>query len=192
MKLSYSKITTYLSCPLNFRFIYVDRLSQPVLPYHKLGNLLHKTLKEYHRLRKDRLPSLSEVPSFYREKWGKIPESQTKYFLDGREMLVRYYYGTKAEEEREEIKHPPELPPFPERYDIPSIGNMLAWSNKMMLHLVRQMDITLKERCPECGGDLVENIVFNDSTQEYELRLRCKQQNKPKCQQVDFYIHDLT
>ena len=99
MKLSYSKITTYLSCPLNFRFIYIDKLSRPVLPYHKLGNILHKTLKEYHRLRKERLPSLSEILSFYRRQWGTIPETQTKYFLDGREMLVRYYYETKAEEE---------------------------------------------------------------------------------------------
>lgn len=99
MKLSYSKITTYLSCPLNFRFTYVDRLSQPVLPYHKLGNILHKTLNEYHRRRKEMLPSFSEVLSFYREKWGKIPESQSKYFLDGREMLIKYYYETKAKEE---------------------------------------------------------------------------------------------
>ena len=96
------------------------------------------------------------------------------------------------EEKREEIKRPPEFLPFPERYDIPSIGNMLAWSNKMMLHLVRQTDIALKGRCPECSGDLVEDIVFNNSTQKHELRLRCKQLNKPKCQQVDFYIHDLT
>jgi len=99
MKLSYSKITTYLNCPLNFRFTYIDKLSQPVLPYHKLGNILHKTLKEYHRRKKERLPYLSEILSFYRREWGQITESQRKYFLDGREMLIRYYYQTKIEEE---------------------------------------------------------------------------------------------
>lgn len=95
----------------------------------------------------------------------------------------------KREGKRLEI--PKEFPPSPEVYDFQSIGMMLKWSNAMMLHLVRQTDIILKGRCPYCGGDLVEDIVFNSSTNKHELRLRCRQQATSNCQNVDWYIQDV-
>lgn len=95
----------------------------------------------------------------------------------------------KREDKRLEI--PKEFPPSPGAYDVQSIGMMLKWSNAMMLHLVQQTDIILKGRCPYCGGDLVEDIVFNSSTNKYELRLRCRQQATSNCQKVDWYIQDV-
>lgn len=90
-----------------------------------------------------------------------------------------------------QVKPFEELPPSPEEYDFQSLGTMLKWSNMMMMKLKRQTDIILKGRCPECGGDLVEDVVFNSSKQKYELRLRCKQQGKPNCSKIDFHIQDL-
>ena len=78
------------------------------------------------------------------------------------------------------------------QYEPESINDMLNWNNNMMLkmsfginRLLRQTDINLKGRCPSCHGDLVEVIVQN------ELRLRCKQQIKSDCRNVDWFIQDL-
>jgi hypothetical protein len=78
------------------------------------------------------------------------------------------------------------------QYDPESITGMLDWNNNMMLRmsssinrLLRQSDINLKGRCPFCHGDLVEVIVQN------ELRLRCKQQIKSDCRNIDWFIQDL-
>ena len=86
----------------------------------------------------------------------------------------------------------------PRPYDPESVTDMLNWNNNMMLNisfginrLIRHADINLKGRCPSCHGDLVEVIFYDKVKQTNELRIRCKQQIKSDCQNVDWYIQDL-
>jgi len=89
-------------------------------------------------------------------------------------------------EEGRSLEIPRELPPSPDVYNFQSIGEMVRWTNTMMLHIARQTDIILKGRCPHCHGDLVEVIVDN------ELRLRCQQQSKPECRRDDWFLQNVT
>ncbi len=46
--LSYSKISTYLKCPLKYKFMYIDNLPTLAKSYFSFGNSIHKALEEFY------------------------------------------------------------------------------------------------------------------------------------------------
>lgn len=55
--LSPSSISSFKSCPLSFRFAYLDRLPQPPAPHSSKGTLVHRALEHlYDRAPRDRTP----------------------------------------------------------------------------------------------------------------------------------------
>ncbi|MGB9695021.1 MAG: RecB family exonuclease [Caldisericaceae bacterium] len=46
--LSHSKISTYIKCPLRYKFIYVDKMETQVRSYFSFGNSIHKVLEEFY------------------------------------------------------------------------------------------------------------------------------------------------
>lgn len=50
--LSHSQITTYLQCPLKYRYQYVDRIPWPFVPdYLTFGTAIHKAIESFYRSR---------------------------------------------------------------------------------------------------------------------------------------------
>lgn len=97
--LSYSKISTYLKCPLRYKFIYVDNLPTEVKPYFSLGNTVHKVLEKFYSkdenfivLKKDPYAYLLEL---LEQNWisagykNEIEEMRAKN--EARKMLIEYY-----------------------------------------------------------------------------------------------------
>jgi len=82
--------------------------------------------------------------------------------------------------------------------DQQDVASLLASQHMMLLDishavswLSTKSDIDLKAQCPFCHGPLVEVVVRNKA-QGYELRLRCKDQEKSDCQENEWLVQDLT
>ncbi|MDI6861553.1 MAG: PD-(D/E)XK nuclease family protein [Caldisericia bacterium] len=94
MKLSFSKIRTYLECPLKYYFLYELKLKEKPKPYKSFGKTLHLTLSKFHTLPK--YPSFEKLKEIYETYWigegFKDSDEEKKEFLRGLELLKKYYY----------------------------------------------------------------------------------------------------
>ncbi len=97
--LSYSKISTYIKCPLRYKFIYVDKLPTEVKPYFSLGNSVHKVLEKFYSpnenfivLKKNPYQYLLEL---FEENWisngYKTKKEEQNAKEKAKKMLIEYY-----------------------------------------------------------------------------------------------------
>ena len=89
-ELNYSKVKTYLECPLSYYFKYVLGKREGLVPASSLGVSIHRTLEEYHRHSNDP----SEILSYYDDCWlsGGYTSAgeQMEWYLKGQKMLEVY------------------------------------------------------------------------------------------------------
>jgi len=94
MKLSFSKIKTYLECPLKYYFLYELKLKEKPKAYKSFGRSLHLTLSKFHTLPK--YPTFEKLKEIYENYWikegFKDSEEERREFLRGLELLKKYYY----------------------------------------------------------------------------------------------------
>lgn len=99
---SYSQLTTFETCPLQYKFIYVDRIKR----YEEgveafLGQRFHEAMERLYKERPVRVIPLDELLAFYEERWtekwhgevkvkkeGRTPDD---YRLMGRRFIEDYY-----------------------------------------------------------------------------------------------------
>jgi len=93
MKLSFSKIRTYLECPLKYYFIYILNFKTKPKSYLSFGKTIHSTLSEFHKLVP--YPSFDDLKKIYEDKWineGFLDKQQEeKEFEKGLLILKKYY-----------------------------------------------------------------------------------------------------
>ncbi|BAL81040.1 RecB family exonuclease [Caldisericum exile] len=97
--LSYSKIATYVKCPLRYKFIYIDNLETEIKPYFSLGNSIHKVLEKFYSpnenfkvLKKDPYKYLIELLDKHWISAGYKNEiEEIKAKNEAKEMLTAYY-----------------------------------------------------------------------------------------------------
>jgi putative RecB family exonuclease len=69
---SYSKLNTYCTCPLQYRFRYIDKLRVEVAPSVEafMGSRVHDALERlYRQVGHGRVPTLDDVVAAYNERW---------------------------------------------------------------------------------------------------------------------------
>ena len=70
---SYSKISTFEQCPLKYQFRYIDKIyiiERSIESF--LGEIVHSALEWlYLSVKKNILPSLDDMISYYDEQWNK-------------------------------------------------------------------------------------------------------------------------
>jgi RecB family exonuclease len=95
MKLSYSGISTYLECPLQYKLIYKDRLKIPAKPYFSFGSSLHKAAEFFYSAMLATPPTLDELLKYYEENWEsegfESEEDERKHFETGIEILKKFH-----------------------------------------------------------------------------------------------------
>ncbi len=97
--LSYSKISTYIKCPLRYKFIYVDNLPTQVRSYFSLGNSVHKVLEKFYSptenfkvLGRNPYDYLFELLDAHWISEGfRTKEEEEKAKSDAKMMLTNYY-----------------------------------------------------------------------------------------------------
>lgn len=90
MKLSYTKIKTYLECPYKYRLSYIERIPQKPKSYFKFASLIHQVLHKYHFYQKR--DSLNSLLLCYERIWRK---KRNVSYEEGRKILINYYYKMK-------------------------------------------------------------------------------------------------
>jgi putative RecB family exonuclease len=95
MRLSYSSINTYETCPQKFRFQYEDRLPTSPSPALAFGDSLHQALHRFHSRPVPVAPSLDELQEMLESVWvrdGFSDPSEERMYLDhGRQVLAQYH-----------------------------------------------------------------------------------------------------
>ncbi|MBI2238153.1 MAG: PD-(D/E)XK nuclease family protein [Actinobacteria bacterium] len=95
MRLSYSAINTYETCPAKYRFQYEDRLPSAPSPALSFGDSLHQALHLFHSRPVPVAPSLAELHDILEAVWvrdGFSDEPEERMYLDhGRQVLAQYH-----------------------------------------------------------------------------------------------------
>jgi putative RecB family exonuclease len=97
VRISYSRISAYLTCPQLYRLQYVDRVSVPTAPALHFGAAIHSALDFMYAPRNLRTPSLEEVIESFVSAWraraDDIDEKHRQtYFDQGVAILTRHYH----------------------------------------------------------------------------------------------------
>ena len=89
-ELNFSKIKTYLECPLLYKHKYVAGRKEGLVAASSLGVSIHRALEEYHRNSNDP----SELLSYYDDYWMSggytSAAEQMEYYLKGQKQLEKY------------------------------------------------------------------------------------------------------
>ncbi len=95
MRLSYSSIDTYETCPAKYRFQYEERLPTSPSPALSFGDSLHRALHRFHSRPVPVAPSLDELLEMLDAVWvadGYADASEELVYRDhGRQVLARYH-----------------------------------------------------------------------------------------------------
>jgi putative RecB family exonuclease len=95
MRLSYSSISTYETCPAKYRFQYEERLPVIVSPALAFGDALHRTLHRFHDRPVPVAPSLGELHLMLEDEWSDVgyrdPSEERLYLEHARQVLADYH-----------------------------------------------------------------------------------------------------
>ncbi|AIE87537.1 RecB family exonuclease [Fimbriimonas ginsengisoli] len=102
--LSPSKITTYLACPVKYRWTYVDDRGKWYLrskSYYSFGSTLHRVLERFHDTGDAGVNTTEEVMAAYEESWIDAgyasAEELAEAYGEGREILERHVQQATAQ-----------------------------------------------------------------------------------------------
>jgi RecB family exonuclease len=95
MRLSYTSLNTYETCPAKYRFQFVDGVPGTPSPALSFGDSLHQALYRFHNRPVPVPPSLPEFQEILKAVWtgdGYAGEAEEQaYFDHAREVLARYH-----------------------------------------------------------------------------------------------------
>ncbi|MGV3617194.1 MAG: RecB family exonuclease [Fimbriimonas sp.] len=101
--LSPSKITTYLACPVKYRWTYVDDRGKWYLrskSYYSFGSSLHRVLERFYDSEDAGVQTTDEVMAAYEESWIDAgyasAEEMAEAFGEGRQILERHVQESLA------------------------------------------------------------------------------------------------
>src|SRR4030042_2290338 len=93
--LSYSQISLYQTCPLQYKFQYVDGLKPKDKWFFSVGTVLHSCAEFFFRVKVPPPPSLEQLLQFYEQNWlsagYESPQEEQNYRAFGREILHRFW-----------------------------------------------------------------------------------------------------
>ena len=93
--LSYSQISAYQTCPLFYRFQYIDKLPTKPRFYFSFGNTLHRCAQYFFKKKGLGPPSLEDFLEFYDQAWSSAGYFSRKREAEdkqvGREILTQFW-----------------------------------------------------------------------------------------------------
>jgi RecB family exonuclease len=93
--LSYTQISLYQSCPLQYKLQYIDGLKPKYKWYFSFGSTLHLCAQYFFKVRVPPPPSLEELLQFYEQNWisegYESAEEEVNYKTYGREILSKFW-----------------------------------------------------------------------------------------------------
>lgn len=97
VRLSFSRIDTYRTCPRMFRYRYVDRLPGKPAPALSFGTSIHEALERFYDRKLPEEPTEEELVEFLYDAWDTSGfrevdrTEQTRWYRQGQQVLRRYH-----------------------------------------------------------------------------------------------------
>jgi len=95
VRLSYSSISTYETCPAKYRFQYEERLPTTTSPALSFGDSLHRALRRFHDRPVPVAPSIEELHDILQSEWVsdgyRDPSEEQVYFDHANQVLADYH-----------------------------------------------------------------------------------------------------
>lgn len=102
--ISPSKISTYLACPVKYRWTYVDDRGQwyvKARSYYSFGLTLHRVLERFHDANETGVETIGEVLAAYDEGWISAgftsAEEMAEVYGEGKQILERHVEQSRVE-----------------------------------------------------------------------------------------------
>ncbi len=95
MNVSYSSLSTFETCPLQYRLIYVERRERPLAPALSFGQSIHQALKWLFDVPTPHPPSKEALLEYLSECW--VPDGysssdeESRYYFHATQVLELYY-----------------------------------------------------------------------------------------------------
>ncbi|MFC1718577.1 RecB family exonuclease [Candidatus Poribacteria bacterium] len=99
MKLSYSKLSSFMSCGFLYRLKYIEKIPARPKPHLGFGRILHCTLDKFYSL-DTHAPSLNDLLRIYKGYWKIGSTSYERHYAKGLRILERYYELNMGERHR--------------------------------------------------------------------------------------------
>jgi len=103
LRLSFTRIDTFATCPRKFRYQYVDGLATRPAPQLSFGSSIHAVLEWLYDRKHPVLPTLEETLQALYDRWdatgyAEVPrEEQRAAYEHAREIIARFYGRVQAE-----------------------------------------------------------------------------------------------
>ncbi len=100
MKLSYSSISTYETCPAKYKFQYEDRLPTQGSPALSFGDSLHRALRRFHDRPVPVAPTLPELHEMLEGEWlsdGYRDQAEERLYRDHAWQVLAEYHTANAD-----------------------------------------------------------------------------------------------
>jgi len=91
MKLSYSKLATFLDCGLRYRLQYVEKLPGKPKPHLRFGKSLHQALHQFYTFPGTGKPDREYLLDAYRAAWPRPNEGSRRFREQGLQLLECFY-----------------------------------------------------------------------------------------------------
>ena len=99
--LSFTQISLYRSCPLQYKLQYIDGLKPKDKWYFSFGTTMHRCVEYFFKVSTPPPPSLEELAQFYEQNWLSVgyesPEEEARYRDYGREILTKFWETHSAD-----------------------------------------------------------------------------------------------
>ena len=98
MRISYSSLENFLTCPAKYKFSEIDKIKSPKSKEAIFGTLIHKTLQMMHDPSALVPPTEEEVLAFFSSSWDKdvyISESEEMIAFEQGVRIIKDYYKKK-------------------------------------------------------------------------------------------------
>ncbi|MFH1461042.1 MAG: PD-(D/E)XK nuclease family protein [Patescibacteria group bacterium] len=100
MRISYSGLETFSTCPAKYKFQYLDKIKTPKSKEAVFGTLIHECLKLFHGSDRPVPPTEDELLKYFAEKWDSgvyIDEQEEAFaFHQGIQILKNYYLQNQS------------------------------------------------------------------------------------------------
>ena len=95
MRISYSGLDSFSTCPAKYKFQYIDRIKTPKIKEAVFGTLIHECLKMFHEPSLPIPLSEDELLKYFTEKWNadiyEDKQTESFAFYQGVDILKKYY-----------------------------------------------------------------------------------------------------
>ncbi len=97
VRLSFSRVDMFRTCPRRFRYTYIDRLPTLPSPALSFGTSIHAALEGFYDRKLPTMPSEEELVASLYDAWdptgfGQVPRTeQLEYYRHGQQVLRRYH-----------------------------------------------------------------------------------------------------